>query len=171
MHFYETLIFSYIKYNAPSKGNTFFLFFFPRTRAQAQAFRDGVDKIIFLDVTDKEALWRISGRMDVRDDETLPAIRKRIAYFHEWTMPILDFYQKQNKLIKINGEQDVAKILGLNIGASWASATSKGRSRSVFESLGKTLSRSVSKSREDGKKAHGRAENDHDHRDRRKVRL
>lgn len=83
---------------------------FPRTKAQAQSFRDGVDKIIFLDVTDKEALWRISGRMDVRDDETLPAIRKRIAYFHEWTMPILDFYQKQNKLIKINGEQDVAKV-------------------------------------------------------------
>ena len=38
----------------------------------------------------------------------------------------------------------IDKWINIGIGASWASATSKGRSRSVFESLGETLSHSVS---------------------------
>ena len=83
---------------------------FPRTVVQAEQFNGGVDKVIFLDVSDKEALWRISGRLDNREDETLVAIRKRIELFHEWTLPVLDFYQVQNKLIRIDGEQDVVKV-------------------------------------------------------------
>ena len=37
---------------------------FPRTVAQAKAFTDGTEKVILIDVSDKEALWRISGRVD-----------------------------------------------------------------------------------------------------------
>ena len=83
---------------------------FPRTVAQAEAFQDGVDKVIFLDVSDKEALWRISGRLDTREDETLLAIRKRIEMFHEWTLPVLGYYEAQKKLIRIDGEQEVVKV-------------------------------------------------------------
>ncbi|MBQ6436417.1 nucleoside monophosphate kinase [bacterium] len=83
---------------------------FPRTAVQAEAFKEGVDKVIFLDVSDKEALWRISGRRDNREDETLPAIRKRIDMFHEWTMPVLSYYEAQGKLIRIDGEQEVDKV-------------------------------------------------------------
>src|SRR3989344_3674261 len=35
---------------------------FPRTVPQAEEFKNGIDAAIFLDVSDKEALWRISGR-------------------------------------------------------------------------------------------------------------
>ena len=83
---------------------------FPRTVAQAEAFKESVDIVIFLDVTDKEALWRISGRIDNREDETLLAIRRRIELFHEWTVPVLSYYKEQGKLIKIDGEQEVVKV-------------------------------------------------------------
>jgi len=83
---------------------------FPRTTIQADAFNGGVDKVIYLKVSDKEALWRISGRNDVREDETLQAIRKRIALFHELTQPVVDFYQEKGKLVEIDGEQPVEKV-------------------------------------------------------------
>ena len=66
--------------------------------------------MIFLDVADKEALWRISGRHDNREDETVVAIRRRIDLFHEWTLPVLGYYESQNKLVRIDGEQEVVKV-------------------------------------------------------------
>ena len=66
---------------------------FPRTKAQAEAFKNGINKVIYLRVSDKEALWRISGREDTREDETLPAIRKRIDLFHRFTEPVLEYYK------------------------------------------------------------------------------
>jgi adenylate kinase len=69
-----------------------------------------VDKVIFLNVSDKEALWRLSGRLDNREDETLAAIRKRIEMFHEWTLPVLEYYKKQRQLATIDGEQEVKQV-------------------------------------------------------------
>jgi len=85
---------------------------FPRTSAQAQAFRNGINKVVYLRVSDKEALWRISGRADTREDETLPAIRKRIDLFHRFTEPVLDYYRNKGVLVEIDGEQSIEKILG-----------------------------------------------------------
>lgn len=83
---------------------------FPRTVAQAEAFNGSVDKVVFLDVSDREALWRISGRVAEREDETLQAIRKRIELFHESTVPVIDYYEKLGKLARINGELDVDEV-------------------------------------------------------------
>jgi adenylate kinase len=83
---------------------------FPRTVVQAEQFQNGVDAVIFLDVSDKEALWRISGRVSDREDETLQAIRKRIELFHDLTVPVVDWYEKHGRLVRINGEQTVDKI-------------------------------------------------------------
>lgn len=83
---------------------------FPRTMAQAEAFQDGVEALVFINVSDKEALWRISGRISDREDETLSAIRKRIELFHEKTSEVINYYKKINKLIEINGEQDVEHV-------------------------------------------------------------
>ena len=80
---------------------------FPRTVAQAEAFNGTIDKAIFLDVNDREALWRISGRVAEREDETLQAIRKRIELFHELTEPVIGYYKGLGKLAVINGELDV----------------------------------------------------------------
>jgi adenylate kinase len=102
------VVIEYLKKPEYAKG--YILDGFPRTVVQAEAFNGDVDKVIFLDVSDKESLWRISGRHDNREDETLMAIRRRIDMFHEWTVPVLSYYQAQNKLIKIDGEQEVEKV-------------------------------------------------------------
>ncbi|MGD9129476.1 MAG: nucleoside monophosphate kinase [Candidatus Woesebacteria bacterium] len=83
---------------------------FPRTVKQAEAFSDGEEKVIFIDVSDKEALWRISGRISNREDETLQAIRKRIQLFHDQTSAVIDYYQNRGKLIRVNGEQEVEAV-------------------------------------------------------------
>jgi adenylate kinase len=83
---------------------------FPRTSSQAENFKNGINKVIYLKVSDKEALWRISGREDTREDETLPAIRKRIDLFHRFTEPVIDYYRHKGTLVEINGEQSIEEI-------------------------------------------------------------
>lgn len=84
---------------------------FPRTLVQAKAFENGIDKVVYLKISDKEALWRIAGRNDSgREDETLMAVRKRIESFHKFTEPVLHYYKKKGKLVEVDGEQPVEKI-------------------------------------------------------------
>ena len=83
---------------------------FPRTTTQAEAFENGIRKVIYLKVSDKEALWRLSGRDDEREDDTLKAIRKRIDLFHKFTEPVLEYFNKKGVLLEIDGEQSIEKI-------------------------------------------------------------
>lgn len=85
---------------------------FPRTNRQAEEFTNNVDKVIYLKVSDKEALWRLSGRIDgeVREDNTLQAIRNRIQLFHDVTEPVLEYYKQKGLLIEHDGEQNIAKV-------------------------------------------------------------
>ena len=85
---------------------------FPRTLVQAREFStgNGPDKAVLIDVSDKEALWRISGRVSDRDDETLQAIRKRIELFHEFTQPVIDYYQEDGRLVAVDGEKNVEEV-------------------------------------------------------------
>jgi adenylate kinase len=85
---------------------------FPRTLTQVKQFKNGIEQAIFLNVSDKEALWRLAYRNndDVRQDETLAAIRRRIELYHKFTDPVLEYYRKQNKLITINGELSIEEI-------------------------------------------------------------
>ncbi|MBP9819501.1 nucleoside monophosphate kinase [Candidatus Woesebacteria bacterium] len=83
---------------------------FPRTVPQAEAFNGSIDKVVFMEVSDKEALWRIAGRVSDRQDETLQAIRNRIELFHEHTEPVVQYYEKIGKLVRVDGEQEVEKV-------------------------------------------------------------
>ncbi len=83
---------------------------FPRTVPQAEAFNGSIEKVVFMEVSDKEALWRIAGRVSDRQDETLQAIRKRIELFHEHTEPVVQYYEKIGKLVRVDGEQEVEKV-------------------------------------------------------------
>lgn len=83
---------------------------FPRTINQAKEFHNGIDKVIYLKVSDKEALWRLSSRQDNREDETLAGIRKRIELFHKFTEPVLDYYRNKGYLIEIDGEKNIEEI-------------------------------------------------------------
>jgi adenylate kinase len=108
---------SYIKKPAYRKG--YILDGFPRTLVQAKEFSNNVDKVIHIHIPDKEALWRLAYRNEQRDDDTIEAIRKRIELFKKHTVPVLDYYKKENKLVTIDGtktieevKQDILKSLG-----------------------------------------------------------
>jgi adenylate kinase len=94
----------------PEYQNGYIMDGFPRTTAQAEAFGNGIEKVIYLNVPDREALWRIAHRTDMREDDTLVAIRKRIELFHEVTKPVIEYYREKGILIEIDGEKSIEEI-------------------------------------------------------------
>ncbi len=84
---------------------------FPRTIKQVKYFKNNVDKVIYLKIPDKEALWRIAYRNDsTRGDETLPALKKRIELFHKFTRPVVNYYERQKKLVVIDGTKKIKEV-------------------------------------------------------------
>lgn len=84
---------------------------FPRTITQAEHFRNHIDKVVYLEIPDKEALWRLSQRgSQERDDDTVEALRKRIELFYKATKPVIDYYEKQGKLVQIDGTKTVTEV-------------------------------------------------------------
>ncbi len=106
------IVSAYLKRPEYKKG--YILDGFPRTVTQAESFENEIDKVVYLKVSDKEALWRLSYRAqegeDIREDETLTAVRKRIELFHQFTEPVLDFYRKKGILVEVDGEQEIEDI-------------------------------------------------------------
>ena len=103
------IVTEYLKKPEYKKG--YILDGFPRTLDQVKMFENGVDKVIYLKVSDREALWRLSYRNgEDRQDETLTAIRKRIELFITLTKPVLDYYQKKGILVEIDGEKPIEDI-------------------------------------------------------------
>lgn len=99
----------YVSRKEYSKG--YILDGFPRTTNQAEAFKNNVDKVIYLEVPDKEAIYRLVYRNDsARQDETLPALKKRIELFHKFTKPVLQHYEKQKKLVTVDGTLPIKEV-------------------------------------------------------------
>jgi len=90
--------------------NGYILDGFPRTVPQAEQFENGIKGVIYLAVSDKEALWRLAGRDDDREDDTLKAIKKRINLFHEKTKPVIDYYRNKRLVHEIDGEKPIKEI-------------------------------------------------------------
>jgi adenylate kinase len=103
------IVMEYLQRSEYQKG--YILDGFPRTLGQAKSFQNGIDFAVYLKVSDREALWRLSYReTNDRQDETLAAIRKRIELFHKFTEPVLGFYRQHDTLIEIDGEQKIREI-------------------------------------------------------------
>jgi len=93
---------------------------------------------ILIDVSDREIKQRLSGRracdcgavyhlkynppkksgicdlcgkkLYIRDDDKSKVIAGRLKLYYEQTKPLIDFWQKKGKLIKINGEQSIKDV-------------------------------------------------------------
>lgn len=120
---------------------------FPRTRPQAEALdalMAGLGRtltaVIYLHISDQEAVERISGRLQcerdeqhiyharynppkvpgvcdidggrlfTREDDRPEAVRKRIAAFHEKTQPLLDYYRQKGLLLEIDAEKSIEQV-------------------------------------------------------------
>lgn len=94
---------------------------FPRTIKQAKRLDSllgrmglGLNHALYLDLPDKVAKERIKNRAkeeDRKDDASDEVVEKRFKEYHEKTFPLLDFYQKSRKLIKIEADKGKEKVL------------------------------------------------------------
>lgn len=83
---------------------------------------------IYIDVGEKEAIARLLGRG--RADDNLAAIRNRMAYFPRDVVPVLNYYKKHNRMIRVDGEQspesvfcEIDAALKKKLGAQWPRAS------------------------------------------------
>jgi adenylate kinase len=119
---------------------------FPRSLKQAQALdkalaeqKKAVDKVVYIKVSEKELMTRLSGRWICRNcqtpyhevssppkvagkcdkcggelyqraDDTEVTIKKRIGVFLAETAPLIDYYTRTGKLLEVNGEGDVDEV-------------------------------------------------------------
>jgi len=98
-----------------------------------------IDKAIYIEVPNEELVKRLSGRwlcrtcqtpyhtttspsktpgkcdkcggeLYQRSDDKEETVKERLSVFFAQTVPILDYYKKQNKLIKVNGDLGIQEV-------------------------------------------------------------
>lgn len=108
---------NHIQKHADSKG--FIFDGVPRTIKQAEMLDDknlfkdlNIDMVLYLYVEMEEVEKRILKRaqLENRADDTPETVKSRVANFFEQTMPLVDYYKKQGKLIQLNGMQDIEHV-------------------------------------------------------------
>jgi adenylate kinase len=87
---------------------------FPRTIKQAKRLDSmlgkmglGLNHAVYLEISDDVAKDRIRDRAkkeDRKDDSSEEVINKRFDEYKEKTLPLVDFYEKSRKLVRINAE-------------------------------------------------------------------
>jgi adenylate kinase len=108
------------KLDANPSANGFIFDGFPRTKAQAEALDDLLQKkgtaiscMLALEVGEEELTRRLlergkdSGRADDRDEAT---IKKRIEEYNNKTLPLKEYYSSEGKFHSINGVGSVSDI-------------------------------------------------------------
>lgn len=81
---------------------------FPRTLSQAKKEPFVVDKVIAISVPEDECIHRLLDRK--REDDTRQIIVARLAFYHQETEPILDYYKQQGKLVEIDGVGTIEEV-------------------------------------------------------------
>ena len=50
------------------------------------------------------------GKLFTRKDDNPETVKERLEVYHEQTVPLIDYYDKQNKLLNVNGNQPIDKV-------------------------------------------------------------
>ncbi|OIN90954.1 hypothetical protein AUJ42_02405 [Candidatus Collierbacteria bacterium CG1_02_44_10] len=71
-----------------------------------------IDKVILLNIPREVSLDRLQKRalIEKRSDDTPEAISERLAIYEHDTLPVIEHYRKQGKLIEIDGTPDIQTI-------------------------------------------------------------
>jgi|SRR6056300_901892 len=113
----DELIIGMIKNKIDSTTNVEGFLFdgFPRTISQAEALDSmllsnnlNVDKVISLEVDDDVLTERLLSRG--RSDDNEETIKNRLNVYKNQTLPIKDYYLKNNKLVEVKGDDSVEDV-------------------------------------------------------------
>ena len=131
--------------NDPAHSAGFVLDGFPRTHAQAEALDaeirslGGVDRVVFIKVSEDELIRRLTGRLICRncqtpyhllfsppatkgmcdkcggelyqrDDDKADVVTTRIQIYNQETEPVVDYYRRSGILREVDGEQTVEDV-------------------------------------------------------------
>jgi adenylate kinase len=138
---------------APDCTNGAILDGFPRNLPQAEALdkamaeqSKAIDKVVYIKVSEKELLKRLSGRWICRNcqtpyhevdsppkvkgicdrcggelyqraDDNIETVKNRLKVYFAETSPLIDYYKKAGKLLEINGEGNAAEVNGRIVAA------------------------------------------------------
>lgn len=92
---------------------------FPRTVAQAKVLDQmlaergkGIDMILELKVDDEALLARVKKRSqeEGRSDDTVDALAKRLAAYHDYAAEVLPYYQSAKGVKPVDGMQDIDAV-------------------------------------------------------------
>ncbi|KAL7308616.1 bifunctional uridylate/adenylate kinase [Mucor circinelloides] len=97
------------------KGNRFLIDGFPRKMDQAVKFEEVVvpsKLVLFFECPEEVMLKRLlkRGENSGRVDDNIESIRKRFVVFTETSMPVVEAYEKQDKVKKISCDQPVEQV-------------------------------------------------------------
>jgi adenylate kinase len=94
---------------------------FPRNTAQGKKLDTllgkmglGLNHALFLELPEDVAKDRIKQRAkeeDRKDDANDDVVSKRFQEYRDKTLPLLDFYRKSRKLIRVNANKDKTDVL------------------------------------------------------------
>jgi len=88
---------------------------FPRKMDQAQKFEEQVcesSTVIFYTTTEEVMLVRLleRGKTSGREDDNIESIKKRFRTYISETMPVIEYYAKQNKVIEVDSTPSVEEV-------------------------------------------------------------
>lgn len=81
---------------------------YPRNNAQLKGLPSGVDKVYYINISDDEAVKRLTKRG--RSDDTKEAIAKRLEIYHQQTEPLLDVFRQRGILDEVDGERTIEEV-------------------------------------------------------------
>lgn len=95
-------------------------------------------KVIFIEISSKESIARLTkrrmcakcgriipyigefkklkkcdkcqGKLFARADDTIAGVKERLRWFKSEVMPVINYYKKRGRLVKINGEQSIEDV-------------------------------------------------------------
>jgi adenylate kinase len=113
----DTIMIQFIqqRLNEPDITKGWLLDGYPRTSFQAEELDFLLDELeqqldwaIWLDVPESVMIDRSLARG--RDDDEQEIVQRRIALFHERTIPILEYYSRRHRLLTVNGNQPPEQV-------------------------------------------------------------
>jgi UMP-CMP kinase len=104
-----------------SKKGKFLIDGFPRKMDQALKFEESVCPakfVLFFDVPEEVMQQRLlkRGETSGRSDDNKESIKKRFKTFVETSMPVVDYYEKQGRVVKIKATEGPDEVYALTRG-------------------------------------------------------